>query len=157
MKSIRFLATWGYVGLFKKAPGTMGTLAAFPLALLLMKWGHFPHMAMTLVLAIVAIFVCVRYEDLFQVHDPREIVIDEVVGFLIAMTWLPLTWQSFALAFVFFRFLDIAKPFPIGWIDKKVKGGLGVVADDIVAGIFSNVILQWIYSNTTWLGEQLVS
>lgn len=156
MKTIRFIATWGLVGLSPKAPGTMGTLAAIPLAYLLMKWGTYPHMAVTFLLAILAIFICVAYENYFQTHDSKEIVIDEVVGYLIAMTWLPLTWQSFVLGFVFFRFFDIVKPFPIGWLDKNMKGGFGVVADDLVAGIISNILLQLVYTQSTWLGEMLV-
>ncbi|MCB9026934.1 MAG: phosphatidylglycerophosphatase A [Bdellovibrionaceae bacterium] len=156
MKTIRFIATWGYVGLSPKAPGTIGTLATLPLAYLLMAWGAYPHMVVTFLLTIFAIFICVSYENFYQTHDSKEIVIDEVVGFLITMAWLPLTWQSFVLGFIFFRFFDILKPFPIGWLDKNLKGGFGVVADDIAAGIISNILLQWIYNQTAWLGESLV-
>jgi len=73
------------------------------------------------------------------------------------MTWLPMTWQSMLFGFVLFRVLDILKPFPIGFIDKKVQGGLGVIADDVVAGLIANIALQVVYSQTNWLGARLIS
>ena len=91
------------------------------------------------------------YERTYQVHDPKEIVIDEVVGYVIAMTWLPLTWQSFLAAFVMFRFFDILKPGPIRRIDQKVKGGLGTVLDDVAAGLISSVLLQVLLREMPWL------
>jgi phosphatidylglycerophosphatase A len=75
-----------------------------------------------------------------------------VVGYVIAMTWLPLTWQSFLAAFVVFRFFDILKPGPIRRIDQRVKGGLGTVLDDVAAGLVSSVILQVLLRETHWLG-----
>ena len=80
---------------------------------------------------------------------------DEVVGFLITMVWLPLTWQSLLLGFVLFRFFDIVKPPPIRQLDQHVKGGFGVMIDDIAAGLISSVILQIIYTQTSWLGVQI--
>lgn len=95
------------------------------------------------------------YENYFDTHDDKHVVIDEVVGFLITMTWLPVTWQSFVGGFLLFRLFDIWKPVPIRNIDQKIKGGLGVVADDVVAGIVANIILQMIYQNTGFLGASL--
>jgi phosphatidylglycerophosphatase A len=89
------------------------------------------------------------------VHDPGEIVIDEVIGYVIAATWLPLTWQTFVAAFVVFRLFDIWKPFPIRQIDQKAKGGLGTVLDDVAAGIAANMVLQFVYAQTGLLGETL--
>ena len=155
-KLIKISATWGYLGLAPKAPGTVGSLGALPLAYLFMLWTPTQYMVATFLFTFVALIVCVAYENTFQVHDPKEVVIDEVAGVLITLTWLPLTWQSFVLGFVLFRTFDIVKPFPIGLIDQKVKGGVGVLADDVAAGIISNVILQIIYINTPWLGAQLV-
>ncbi len=77
-----------------------------------------------------------------DVHDSQEVVIDEVVGYLVAFTWLPMNWTSVVTAFVLFRALDIVKPFPISWLDRKVKGGLGTVVDDLAAGLVANIILQ---------------
>jgi phosphatidylglycerophosphatase A len=116
-------------------------------------------MAAVLLLIPLAIIAAAAYEqdhlhaDSADGHDRSEIVIDEVVGFLITMVWLPMTWQSLLLGFLLFRFFDILKPFPIGYLDRKVPGGLGVVVDDIAAGIFASLILQAVYSYTSILGQ----
>lgn len=132
----------------------MGTLATIPLAALLIWLGPLYHMSATVILTILAILACEKYERQIGGHDHSHIVIDEVVGFLITMTWLPLTWQSFLGGFILFRIFDILKPWPISHFDKKVRGGLGVVVDDVVAGIFANILLQIVYTKTAWLGAQ---
>jgi phosphatidylglycerophosphatase A len=152
---IVWIATVGGLGKAPKAPGTFGTLGALPLVPLFAWGGEYFYMAATFFLIVVAMVVAHIYESQGQEHDPKEVVIDEVVGYLVAMLWLPLTWQSFALSFVIFRFLDAVKPFPISVIDRKVKGGVGVVADDLVAGILTNIALQATYLKTDWLGQQL--
>ncbi len=152
----KIIATFFAVGLSKKAPGTMGTLAAVPLAVLLLWAGPLWMMAFILFLLPVAIYAADIHQKNLAVEDPQEIVIDEVFGFLIAMTWLPMTWQSFTFGFCLFRLLDIWKPFPIGYLDKHVGGGFGVMADDIAAGLIANVILQVIYTKTMWLGVQVL-
>ena len=86
--------------------------------------------------------------------NSKEIVIDEMIGFMIAMTWMPQTWQAYLAGFCLFRFLDILKPPPIRYFDRRVPGGLGVVLDDVVAGLVANIFLQFIYSQTPWLGIQ---
>jgi len=137
------LATLYKVGRKQKAPGTWGTLATVPLAALLMLLvGPIGHMIFCILFTIVAIISAQAYEDHSESHDSKHIVIDEAAGFLITMVWLPLTWQSFVYGFILFRILDIFKPPPISFFDKKVKGGLGVVADDVVAGIIANLVLQ---------------
>jgi phosphatidylglycerophosphatase A len=133
----------------------MGTLAALPLVYLVSLPGPYFHMAFTVFLFPLALWAAENYERSKAQHDSQEIVIDEVLGILITMVWLPMTWQAMILGFVLFRVLDIFKPFPIGYIDKKVQGGLGVIADDVVAGIFANIMLQVIYSHTEWLGAKL--
>lgn len=156
----RFLllfVTYFKCGLSPRAPGTVGTLGAIPLAILLMYLGSIPHMIFVLVGLPIAIVACELYQKSKGGHDRQEIVIDEVFGYLITMTWLPLTWQSLVMGFLLFRILDIRKPFPIGLIDKKVKGGLGVMADDVVAGMIANFLLQIIYAKTNWLGAQLIT
>ena len=155
-KLIKILATGFYFGKAPIAPGTVGTIWGIPVAFLLAQLGPYAYMLGAIVFTIFAIFIAEAYEKKIDVHDAREVVIDEVVGYVIAMTWLPLTWQSFVAAFIVFRLLDWLKPFPIGMIDKKVKGGLGVVADDVVAGIITNFILQVVYTHTLWLGHQLL-
>ncbi|MEY4616208.1 MAG: hypothetical protein RJB66_1168 [Pseudomonadota bacterium] len=151
------IATMFGIGKAPKAPGTWGSLATLPICFVLMKMGPLVYMAVSLGLAILAIVAAEHYERQSAHHDSKEIVIDECVGMLITMTWLPLTWQSFVLGFLLFRFFDILKPFPVSYFDRKVPGGFGVVADDIVAGIMGNVILQIILHHTAWLGVQIQS
>ena len=151
---IKMLATFFYSGCAPKAPGTFGTLAAIPLWYMLAQFSILPYMVVVFILAILGILVSQAYESVVQKHDSKEIVIDEVVGFLITMTWLPLTWQSAVFGFVLFRFFDILKPPPIRQLDQKIGGGVGVMVDDIAAGIICNIILQIIYAQTFWLGAQ---
>ena len=80
--------------------------------------------------------------------DHPSIVIDEVVGFIFAMMFVPVTWQNLIIAFFIFRFMDIMKPPPANWIDRKFSNSFGIVGDDIVAGIYSNVLLQIILQIT---------
>lgn len=146
-KTLKLLATWFYVGTSPKAPGTLGTLAAMPLAYFLLFLPPELYMLFVLIFTAVSIWVCSLYELNIQKHDSQEIVLDEVVGYLIALTWLPNTPLVFIMAFLIFRFFDILKPFPIGWIDKNLKGGVGVVADDVVAGIITNMLLHLFTKN----------
>lgn len=151
------LATFFGVGKFRPAPGTWGSLAALPLAALLMFLGPLPMMAFVLV----AFPFCIIAAEVYQQDHPHErgdsptIVIDEVLGMVITLVWMPLTWQSFLIGFCIFRFLDIFKPFPIGYLDKSFQGGLGVVVDDVAAGVIANLILQLLLVHTTLLGTQI--
>ena len=144
------LATWFGCGKFPKAPGTAGTLGAIPLVWALSLLGPLPYMLATLVFTIFAIFVAHVYEAESGEHDASEVVIDEVAGFLVTMTWVPFSWTYVLAGFLLFRFFDILKPFPISYIDRKVGGGVGVVADDLLAGILANVILQFLWQKG-WL------
>ncbi|MFZ4405215.1 MAG: phosphatidylglycerophosphatase A [Pseudobdellovibrionaceae bacterium] len=159
-RGLHLVATYLGIGYAKKAPGTVATFATIPLVILLSWAGPFLYMAAVLLLIPLAIIAAAAYEqdhlhaDFGDGHDRSEIVIDEVVGFLITMVWLPMTWQSLLMGFLLFRFFDILKPFPIGYLDRKVPGGLGVVVDDIAAGIFASLILQAVYSYTSILGQQ---
>ena len=150
------LATFFGVGRLPKAPGTFGTLAAIPLYLLMFQTGPIIYMILLLLLVPVGIAACEFYEQQAGGHDSQEIVIDEVVGFLITMVWLPMTWQAIVAGFLLFRLLDITKPLLIGYLDKKIQGGLGVMLDDIAAGIIASLILQILYTQTNWLGAQVM-
>ncbi|MEO0336202.1 MAG: phosphatidylglycerophosphatase A [Pseudomonadota bacterium] len=145
------LATFGYLGKAPVAPGTFGTLGALPLAFAFMQLGPIGYMAATVLFAGFSIWVAQAYEAESDSHDASEVVIDEVAGGLIAFTWLT-TWQAFLAAFVIFRLLDALKTPPIGWADKKIDGGLGVVADDLIAGVITSIIMQILLVETTHFG-----
>lgn len=155
--TVEILATWFGLGWLKPAPGTWGTLGAIPLVLLFSLLNPVGYMVAAGLFMLFSVLVAEFYERQVEGHDRSEVVIDEVAGFVIAMTWLPLTWQSWLAAFVLFRVLDALKPPPLSWMDEKIKGGLGVVADDIAAGIMTNFVLQIVFVQTTWLGYQLAS
>lgn len=155
-KLVELFVTFGGVGRLPKAPGTWGSLAAFALVIPLSQLGIFIYMGVTLVLLFLGIYACELYEAQNGGHDQGHIVIDEVVGVLITMTWLPITWQSLLIGFILFRVLDIWKPLPIGYLDKRVQGGLGVMIDDVVAGVIASIAMQALYTYTSVLGAQLV-
>ncbi|RME14272.1 MAG: phosphatidylglycerophosphatase A [Bdellovibrio sp.] len=148
---VQLLATWFYLGKSPWAPGTLGTLGAVPLVWLLAQLHPLAYMGWALALCVISVFVATAHELKLGVHDSGEIVIDEVVGFVVAMTWLPFSWVFCLSAFLLFRFLDIWKPFPIGWLDRKIQGGIGVVTDDVAAGIITNMVLQLVYFKTGFL------
>ncbi|MFN8945867.1 MAG: phosphatidylglycerophosphatase A [Pseudobdellovibrionaceae bacterium] len=156
-KAMHLIATFFYAGHSKYAPGTVGTLAALPLVWAILYWGPFWQMVVTVLMIPLAIVASQVYETDFQDgHDSSKIVIDEVVGFLVTMVWMPLTWQAFLVGFVLFRLLDIFKPFPISYLDKNVPGGAGVVVDDLLAGLIANVVMQILLSHTAILGTQII-
>lgn len=144
------------IGRFPKGPGTVGTLVTIPIVILLSKLGPLYYMGAVILLLPVGIAACEAYEQVKGGHDHKEIVIDEVLGFLITMVWLPMTWQAILIGFGLFRLLDITKPLFIGYLDKKIQGGLGVMIDDVAAGIIASLIMQVIYTQTNWLGSQIL-
>ena len=131
-------------GLSRKMPGTMGTLAAIPLYLLLIQTSDWIYLLLTVTCTLAGIAICHNAAQKLQVHDYGGIVWDEIAGFLITMCWLPFSWQNLLAGFVLFRFFDILKPWPIKWLDRHVHGGFGIMLDDVVAGIFAALVL--------WLG-----
>lgn len=140
---IGVFATWFGCGRVPRAPGTFGTLGALPLFwAMATQLAPFGYMAVTLVLVVAAIMIAHFYESLTGAHDSPEFVFDEVVGFLVTMTWIPFGVVNVVLGFALFRLLDILKPFPISWVDRRVPGGVGAVADDLLAGVIANIILQ---------------
>ena len=126
-------------GLSPKAPGTVGTIAAIPLWLLLAQLPQIPYILVVAAAALIGISICGVVADRLGVHDHGGIVWDEFVGLWIAMAFLPPTYVSLALGFVLFRLFDIIKPWPISWLDKHVGGGLGIMIDDVVAGLAAGV------------------
>ncbi|MFC0446397.1 phosphatidylglycerophosphatase A [Pseudidiomarina halophila] len=138
-------------GLAPKAPGTFGTLAAVPIVWLLQGVDPWIYLSIAVLVSLVGIAMCRATANALGVHDHPAIVLDEIAGYLLAMSFLPATWVNLLLAFLLFRFFDIIKPGPIGWCDKRLHGGLGIMADDILAGIVSALLLHLGYALTNTL------
>ncbi len=130
------LATWFSSGLVPFASGTSGTLAAIPLVFILNEFGILNNAVTVLIVLVVAIWSSDRTQDLLEKKDPSEIVIDEVAGFLLAMSLLPYTWLTLCLSFCLFRFFDVLKPYPIKRLEE-LNGGFGIVMDDLLAGLYA--------------------
>ncbi|RBQ31771.1 phosphatidylglycerophosphatase A [Arcobacter sp. FW59] len=140
----RFFLTVGYSGLSPKAPGTVGSFVALILGLFLLEFLHTSTLfLLSLLITVVAIKQINIYEEEVGIHDGSEIVIDELAGMWIALSICGINSGNVfvlaPLAFIFFRIFDIYKPSIIGKIDRDVKGGLGVMGDDVVAGIFAGI------------------
>ncbi len=129
-------------GLAPKAPGTAGTLAAVPLYLLLSQLPLVPYSLAVLVAGLFGIWICGVASRQLDVHDHPGIVWDEFVGFWVTMWAVPATWLWIVAGFIVFRIFDVLKPWPIGVLDKRVGGGFGIMADDILAGVLSCITLQ---------------
>ncbi len=136
------LATGFGLGLSPRAPGTVGTLLGIPLA---MASFYLQPLAAALLLVgcfFVGVHVCEQTSRRLGVHDHGGIVWDEVVGYMIAVLGYPPTLFWLGLGFVLFRLFDIWKPWPIGLLDRKVGGGLGIMLDDVIAGVYAWLCLQ---------------
>lgn len=138
---ILFLAFGFGSGLTKKAPGTFGTLAAIPVYWLFVQADLLVYSLLTLIVTVVGIGICGIAAEKLGEHDFGGIVWDEIAGFIITMWLVPFTWQTVIVGFILFRFFDILKPWPIKWLDQQVHGGLGIMLDDVLAGIFAGSLL----------------
>lgn len=139
---IYFLAFGFGSGLMPKIPGTWGTLAALPLYLLMSLFSPLIYLVFIFGFFFLGVWVSEKVtQDLGQ-EDYSGIVWDEIVGFLVTMFYLPFNWLWIFAGFILFRFFDILKPGPIALVDKHIKGGLGVMLDDLLAGIFSCAFLH---------------
>ncbi len=142
---IQFLALGFGSGLAPKAPGTFGTLAAIPVYLLLATLTPSFYALAVLVMTIAGFYICGKAADDLGVHDHPAIVWDEFVGFFITMFMIPISWQSILVGFLLFRLFDIVKPWPISAVDKKLHSGLGIMLDDIIAGVMAFGVMQLIF------------
>jgi phosphatidylglycerophosphatase A len=134
---VQFLAFGFGSGLFPKAPGTAGTLVAVPLYLLVSGLNLPVYSLFIVVTALLGIWICDVASRQLGVHDHPGIVWDEFVGYWITMWAVPVDWVWIVAGFLVFRVYDIAKPWPVGPLDKKVKGGFGIMIDDVLAGIMA--------------------
>ena len=141
-KAIVFLATGFYIGNVPLAPGTFGSLLGLPVAFVLAGLKLPQAIACAMLFIFFAIWIANTAERVLKSTDPGCIVIDEVAGMVVTLIGLPFNPAVAVIGFIFFRILDILKPFPIRILDKQISGGLGVVADDVAAGIFANLLLR---------------
>jgi phosphatidylglycerophosphatase A len=147
-----FIATVGYCGYFPVAPGTVGSAAGL-LFYLLVWWAQWPLFEAALILALFAIGVWAgtTAERYFGGIDPGPIVLDEVVGMLITLAFIPVGLRGALIGFVLFRLFDVLKPFPAGRLER-LHGGLGVMADDAMAAIYANITLRLVlWVRPEWL------
>ena len=131
-------------GLAPKAPGTFGTLLAVPLYILLSQLSLLPYILVVVIAFAVGIYLCGRTATDLGVHGHPGIVWDEFVGFWITMIAAPAGWLWVVIGFILFRLFDIWKPWPIRFFDKNVESGLGIMIDDVLAGIYALMVLQLI-------------
>lgn len=124
------------------APGTFGTLAAIPCYLLLRHLSLPAYLIFVICFIIFSSWISERVSREIHEHDHPGMCIDEFAGFFVTMINAPMGWSWILLGFILFRLFDIWKPWPIRWLDRQVHGGFGMVLDDIVAGLFSFIIIQ---------------
>ena len=141
-KGILFFATWFCAGLIPFAPGTWGSLAALPFAAGAYRLGPVFSCLSLLIIFLFSIPVAGRASKIMKMEDPSSVVIDEVAGIFVTLFLIPVSWTGIVAGFILFRIFDIIKPFPVGLIDKKIKGGAGIVLDDIMAGVYANLYLR---------------
>ena len=137
-----WLSTGLGFGYFPKGPGTAGTLWGVLLYFAFRGFSDWQFIAATLVLIGISIAAVYQAQKILGPHDSPHIVIDEIVGYLVTVATVPFSWKHALAGFILFRFFDIAKPFPIRWFDRNVKGALGVVLDDLVAGVIACLVLR---------------
>ena len=139
---IIFLATGAYSGFSPIMPGTAGSVVGVLLFIIIASLSTPVYLLTILAFIALSVWVSERAEKIFEKEDASQIVIDEIAGYFVTMAFLPCDWRYIAAGFVLFRIFDITKPYPANRINDNVHGGVGVVCDDIVAGVYANLVLQ---------------
>ena len=149
LKNPVHLLAFGFgAGMAPAAPGTVGTVIGLLIYLPLSLLNHIPYLLMVVVISLAGIWLCgITARDL-DTHDHPGIVWDEIAGYLVTMVGAPPGWQWMILGFVLFRLFDIWKPWPIRPIDRRVGGGVGIMLDDVVAGVFAALCMQLVHMVT---------
>lgn len=145
---LHFIAFGFGSGALPRAPGTWGTLFAIPFYLALRDFNYFIYFLIITLIILASIWICDRVEKEMHVHDHQGMCLDEIVGYLVTMFAAPHGIKWIVIGFLLFRLFDIWKPYPIRTIDEKLSGGAGVILDDVLAGIYSCIIihlLSWIF------------
>ena len=141
-KILLLIAAWFGAGFIPFAPGTWGSLATLPFAAGAYSLGIIPSVLSFVFIIILSIPISGAASKILKREDPSEVVIDEAAGIFVTMFLIPVSWSGIIAGFILFRFFDILKPFPIRLIDRRIKGGAGIVLDDIMAGVYGNVCLR---------------
>jgi phosphatidylglycerophosphatase A len=141
-KSVMFIATGCYIGNISFAPGTFGSVLGLPICFFLSKTDLSMAVLLTLIGILCAVWIANEAEKILKTKDPGCIVIDEIIGIILTLFGLPFNIISVTAGFLVFRTLDIWKPYPIRFLENKFSGGIGIVLDDVAAGILSNLILR---------------
>ncbi len=144
----KIVATFFYVGLIPIGPGTFGTLAAIPLFYALTFTPLYLYLAITVVIILISVWASNVAEEIYNKHDPGQVVADEVCGYLVTMILVPPTISNIFLGFLLFRLFDITKPYPVRKFEK-LPGGWGIVIDDVAAGVYACITLhilgRWVF------------
>ena len=141
-RAVLFLATGFFIGTVPFAPGTFGSIIGLPICFLISRLDILIGVICTVLFILFAIWVAAAAEKVLKKKDAGEIVIDEIAGLIITFIGLPFTLKTVIAGFIIFRTFDILKPFPIRLLEKKVAGGSGVVLDDVLAGLYANLIIR---------------
>ncbi|HML10441.1 MAG TPA: phosphatidylglycerophosphatase A [Stellaceae bacterium] len=137
------MATGFGIGLLPKAPGTWASLAALPLGWLLQWRFGVPGLLVAAAIALAAgWWASARVAQASGIFDPGFVIIDEIAAQLLVLAGAPLDWRFYLAAFLLFRLFDIWKPFPVNWLDRNVKGGFGIMLDDVAAAIYALMLIE---------------
>lgn len=139
---ILFFSSGTYLGYIPFASGTFGTLWGLPIFYILSAQSfRFQCLIITVSIGL-AIFLAGQTENFLKRKDPSQVVIDEIVGYMVTVAGMPFSWTTAISGFFIFRIMDILKPYPIRKIDQKMPGGWGIVLDDVLAGVYSHLLLR---------------
>jgi phosphatidylglycerophosphatase A len=141
-KPSHFIAFGFGSGAVPFAPGTFGTLMGIPFYLAMQSLSHSLYLFLVVLIIIASMWLCDKVTKEIKVHDHSGMCLDEIVGYLVTMYAAPHGVIWIVLGFLLFRLFDIWKPWPINYIDKYVHGGVGIILDDVLAGIYSLIVLQ---------------
>lgn len=141
-KPSHFIAFGFGSGTIPFAPGTFGTLMAIPFYLALSTFSHTTYLFLLIFFTLTSMWLCDKVSKEIHFDDHSGMCLDEIIGFLITMFHAPNGFTWIILGFLLFRLFDIWKPWPIHLIDEKMEGGIGAILDDVLAGIYSFIIIQ---------------
>lgn len=140
-KLAKLIATALGAGYSPIGPGTCGTAVAVPLAWALRARPDWQFALIAVVITLIGVAAAQRADQAWKTEDNQKIVIDEVAGYLVTISFVPRSWAALAVGFVVFRFFDIVKPPPIRWLEENLPGGWGVMLDDIGAGVMGVIVM----------------